>query len=67
MLSDARTALNLQRAPGEGLVRGFARPHISFTGPEMAHLVGGQFAKGGIRLLDMLQPGGRVEFVHDDL
>ena len=55
MLRDARTALDLHRASGERVVRGLARPHIGFAGSEMAHLVGGQLTKGGIRLLDSLK------------
>jgi len=56
MLRDARTALDFHRAPSEGIIRGLARPYISFTGTEMAHLVGGQLAKCGVRLLDVFQP-----------
>ena len=58
MLRNTGTAFDLHHASSEGLIRGFARPYIGFTGSEVAHFVGGQLAKGGIRLLDMLQPGG---------
>ena len=67
MLRNAGTAFDLHRASGEGIVRSLARPHMGFPDSEMAHLVGGQLTKSGIRLLDLSKPGRRVEFVHDDL
>lgn len=39
MLRDARTALDLHRASGEGIVRGLARPDIGFACTKVAHLV----------------------------
>ena len=67
MLGDARTTADFDCPLDESIVGSFIGPDVGFARFKVSHFIGGKAIQGGIGLLDMLQPGGGVELVKDDL